>query len=306
MHLKAKVVAGVLSMLAAATLVACALVFAVNSSIDSVLNLFQQAQLLGLIAIAIAMVMVSVSIITRQLSNPITLLVAFIDSLSRGRGEETIPYLTNEDAIGDLARAIESMSRRFQQELSIIIEAGRSAKRELMASNYRLEETSKGLAQSRAGFEESSRRVGELEIIDRSTGLHNRRHFDHAYEYEMKRLQRSARALSIAVFELACWRDIKAALGQPAADSVLIKIADTIMATVRTTDFVARYGDSSVALLLPETQAKHAAKLTDNIYTLMESADWLLPSGSFEIVIAAGGGCYRCDNVRRGPLSLSA
>jgi methyl-accepting chemotaxis protein len=135
MHLKAKVVAGVLSMLAAATLVACALVFAVNSSIDSVLNLFQQAQLLGLIAIA----MVSVSIITRQLSNPITLLVAFIDSLSRGRGEETIPYLTNEDAIGDLARAIESMSRRFQQELSIIIEAGRSAKRELMASNYRLE-----------------------------------------------------------------------------------------------------------------------------------------------------------------------
>ncbi|MFT5574919.1 MAG: methyl-accepting chemotaxis protein [Bermanella sp.] len=137
MHLKAKVVAGVLSMLAAATLVACALVFAVNSSIDSVLNLFQQAQLLGLIAIAIAMV--SVSIITRQLSNPITLLVAFIDSLSRGRGEETIPYLTNEDAIGDLARAIESMSRRFQQELSIIIEAGRSAKRELMASNYRLE-----------------------------------------------------------------------------------------------------------------------------------------------------------------------
>ncbi len=289
MHLKAKVVNGVLWSFLAALGSVAVLVFAANSSFDGVLNMLQQVQLVGLIAIAMLLfVLVGGSILARQLSHPISVLAAFVDSMSRGRTVEPIPYLDQKDAVGDLARAIDSLAKRSKEELSRSVESTQSVKRELMSSNYRLQEVNKHVAQYKEAIKDSEDMMAELETHDESTGLHNRRYFDSVFEYEAKRMQRTGRAFSVAVFEVMCWRDIKAGLGLPAADTVLKQMAETVMSAVRSTDFVARYSDSAVAVLLPETEAVHATRLVDNIYVLIEATTWQLPLKSFDVVIGAG------------------
>lgn len=289
MHIKAKVVSGMLWVVAIAILGICVLVFAVNSSFDGVLNVLQQAQLVALMAVAMLLfVLVSSNILARQLSQPLSVLTQYVNSMSRGRATAEPPFLNDKDAIGDLARAIESLSDRLQSELSATVDIGQLAKRELMAANYKLQAVGENLEQSKAKVAESELLIGDLEIVDKSTGMNNRVHFDRVFDYEVRRSQRSGRELSLAAFELSSWRDVKAGLGRPVADAALKQIADVVISMVRTTDFVARYNEKTIVLLLPETEAKHAAKLVENIYTIIGTVEWQVHLKTFNMAVGAG------------------
>lgn len=289
MNIRGQLVGGALWTVVAAIASICLLVFAVNESFDSVLDLFEQAQLVGFIIIALLLfVLVNGSIMARRLSRPIEELAQFVGTMNRGKLSGPVPYTASKGAVGELARAVEGLSERHTAELSASVESAQLSKRELMASNYRIQEVNRALEQAKLVNAESQELIQELEVIDEPTGLHNRRNFERVLDYELKRGQRSGRALSAVIFELANWRDIKAGLGQPTADAVLKQIADTMVSTVRSTDFAARYSDSALVLLLPETDGKNAAKLADSIHKLVATIDWAISPKDFVPLVGVG------------------
>lgn len=234
------------------------------------------------------LVLVSGSLLTRRLSSPLSELANTLSRISRGRVEESVPFTSRGDAIGDIARAVIRLAERQRLELSAAVENGQRAKRELMLANSRLDYVVSELEGSRSELECARDKLGALEIVDESTGLPNRRVFDVSLERELKRIQRNDAALSIALYQITGWASLVDRYGDAVANSVLAQIGNVIADTVRTTDLVARYDDDSLVLMLPETTGRSAGHVVEDIHKLVSVLEFPAPIRQHEVRVAVG------------------
>jgi diguanylate cyclase (GGDEF)-like protein len=98
----------------------------------------------------------------------------------------------------------------------------------------------------------------DMAIRDGLTRCYNHKHFRIRLSQEISRCQRYKRALSLAFLDVDHFREINEAHGHPTGDRVLSRLGSLILASVRSTDVVARYSGDEFGLLLVETTAKEA------------------------------------------------
>lgn len=103
--------------------------------------------------------------------------------------------------------------------------------------------------------------VNQQARTDALTGLPNRRALDERMRNELRRSQRYQRSFSIIMLDLDGFKEINDQYGHPQGDTVLKKVAQHMQATIRDTDYLARYGGDEFALLLPETDVETASKM---------------------------------------------
>lgn len=118
---------------------------------------------------------------------------------------------------------------------------------------------------------EASENLRKATSCDHLTGLANRRAFFEAAEIELARWQRSPRPLSLIVFDADHFKRVNDTHGHPAGDVVLRRLADTLMATFRDVDVVARIGGEEFAVLLPSTDLSGAMAVADRLRQAVES-----------------------------------
>jgi diguanylate cyclase (GGDEF)-like protein len=94
---------------------------------------------------------------------------------------------------------------------------------------------------------------GEVAILDRLTGVHNRDYFMKRFVQEIERANRYQLPLSVLMVDLDNFKLVNDMLGHPQGDAVLKLIARLIKRAVRAIDLVARYGGEEFILMLPET-----------------------------------------------------
>lgn len=104
-----------------------------------------------------------------------------------------------------------------------------------------------------------------LASTDGLTGLLNRRRFDEIALAEIDRAQRYGRPFSLLLVDLDHFKLVNDSFGHNAGDAVLRSAAQRVMASVRTTDVVARYGGEELAVLLPETDEVEALVVAERI-----------------------------------------
>jgi len=94
---------------------------------------------------------------------------------------------------------------------------------------------------------------GELAIIDRLTGTHNREYFLRRLAQELDRATRYQFPLSLLMIDIDNFKAVNDTLGHPQGDAVLRIIAKIVRNEVRAIDLVGRYGGEEFIVLLPET-----------------------------------------------------
>jgi diguanylate cyclase (GGDEF)-like protein len=96
---------------------------------------------------------------------------------------------------------------------------------------------------------------------DPLTGLYNRRLFEEYFEKELNRARRYDLSLALIVMDLHVFKMVNDRFGHPRGDQVLQLAASTLRHSMRTSDFAFRIGGDEFALLLPQSDAEHAATL---------------------------------------------
>lgn len=107
----------------------------------------------------------------------------------------------------------------------------------------------------------------ELAVRDGLTNLYNRRAFDTRLEDEFQRARRYRRPLSLVMMDIDHFKNYNDTHGHPQGDQLLRELAQLLINSVRSTDFVARYGGEELAVLLPETALNNAVEVANMLHT---------------------------------------
>ena len=96
-------------------------------------------------------------------------------------------------------------------------------------------------------------------------GINNRRSMEKKLYSEFTRATRYRHSLSLIMLDIDHFKRINDSLGHQVGDVVLKKLAVLIVATVRETDIVCRYGGEEVLIILPHTCIVDASNVAENL-----------------------------------------
>lgn len=112
--------------------------------------------------------------------------------------------------------------------------------------------------------------VEQLSYTDGMTDLHNFRYFELRLKEEVKRHLRTDSGLTLLILDVDNFKNYNDALGHPAGDRVLRKLASILKQTVRENDIVARYGGEEFAVILPAVDKEGGLILAERLRETVE------------------------------------
>jgi diguanylate cyclase (GGDEF)-like protein len=110
----------------------------------------------------------------------------------------------------------------------------------------------------------------EVAITDVLTTLHTRPVLDAALAKESYRAERFAHWLSLIMFDVDNLSDINRAYGYGVGDRVLERLGILLRSYFRQHDWVARYSEDTIAVLLPETSPEDALPLAERARLMVQ------------------------------------
>jgi diguanylate cyclase len=94
-------------------------------------------------------------------------------------------------------------------------------------------------------------KIGDMAHMDALTGVFNRRHLDTTLQQEFKRLSRGLRqGLVVCMVDVDHFKRVNDTYGHPAGDDVLVAIAQSLGQSIRSNDYLARFGGEEFVILL--------------------------------------------------------
>ena len=114
-------------------------------------------------------------------------------------------------------------------------------------------------------LEDLARNLDYRAGTDPLTGLFNRRKFDEKLAIEILRAQRYKTPLSLILYDIDYFKLINDTHGHQVGDKVLIDLSRLVAARIRQNDVLARWGGEEFVILVPESSAKMARELAENL-----------------------------------------
>ncbi len=187
-------------------------------------------------------------------SIPVIFLTAKIDGEDRVKGLESgaVDYITKPFFIKEVIARINIHLRLKEYE------------DELTRKNQELEEFSDLLLELNSKLEEMARKDDLMKVWNRrafNEQVKNIHSYSHRYKHPY----------SIIIADLDHFKNYNDLYGHQKGDMVLIMVAQAIVESCRSTDFVARYGGEEIVVLLPETAQEAALLTADRIVTAVKN-----------------------------------
>jgi len=102
-------------------------------------------------------------------------------------------------------------------------------------------------------------------LIDDLTRLYNVRYLYESLDAEIRRARRYGSAVSVVFIDLDGFKSVNDVYGHRAGSFTLTEVAQLLVASVRESDFVARYGGDEFVLMLPETASQAAMQMAERV-----------------------------------------
>jgi diguanylate cyclase (GGDEF)-like protein len=133
----------------------------------------------------------------------------------------------------------------------------------------------------------------ELSISDELTPLYNARFFHQMLERELKFVDRYRSVLSVVFLDLDRFKPVNDTYGHLRGSRVLREVGFLIRATVRETDYPARYGGDEFVVVLPQTDEASAQQIQERLQKAIEEHVFLQEEGiNVRLGISAGSATY--------------
>lgn len=133
------------------------------------------------------------------------------------------------------------------------------------------------------------RQLSELARFDELTGLPNRYQFNEKIAEAVQRLGRASQPMGLLFLDVDYFKQINDTHGHAAGDEVLREFARRLLASVRTTDTVARLAGDEFVIVLEVLADRAAMQLVADKILAALQPPMLLPHGELRISSSIGG-----------------
>lgn len=166
----------------------------------------------------------------------------------QGRRVVAVPLISNERVFGVLEAVRESeTSRAFSKSDVVLLDSLALPIAFALANSVRIAEAER------------------LSQTDDLTKLHNARYLRQYLTNEIKRARRYNSSVAAIFLDLDDFKRINDIHGHLVGSHVLMEMAAVILASVRDTDAVARYGGDEFVVILPETNMEQAERVASRL-----------------------------------------
>lgn len=218
---------------------------------------------------------------SHRISRPVLKLTLAAQKLSTGNFDIVVHQAKIRE-INILGNAFRQMAHK-QQELIAGLE------QRVIQRTAELEEKNR-LIQLQA------KKLEKMAMSDPLTTLSNRRKFLAIAEYEHEKFQSTHQPYSILFIDLDFFKKVNDKYGHKVGDIVLIESAKRIKKSVRSTDYVARWGGEEFVLFLPKTHLQDAIKVGEKIRTVIEAQPYNAMNYSLNITCTIGVSQSKLDD----------
>lgn len=135
----------------------------------------------------------------------------------------------------------------------------------ILVWNYQLVRLNRQIARANEELKVKSLELERISRTDTLTGLANRRHIESVLDAEIGRTRRYGRDLSIILIDLDNFKNVNDTYGHQSGDTVLVKFAEMLQATVRASDVAGRWGGEEFLVISPENNLAGVAALAELI-----------------------------------------
>jgi two-component system cell cycle response regulator len=131
----------------------------------------------------------------------------------------------------------------------------------------------------------------QLEILaktDELTGCLSRRFLMERLDNELERAARYNRLLGLVMFDIDDFKNLNDTHGHTTGDAALRSIGEVLQRSLRTADFVGRYGGDEFLLVLPETSVHGTFQLAERIRNGVSLREFELRGGLLKLSVSGG------------------
>lgn len=149
--------------------------------------------------------------------------------------------------------------------------------------------------------------LAELATRDSLTGLLNRRELSRLLDEELERAKRYQRPMAILWIDFDHFKDVNDTYGHAAGDSVLKSVSKLFLDSVRSVDWVGRFGGEEFVIVLPEMDVNEARETAERLRTRVSSVPQPLGDGSaVRLTISVGVAVYPNHGLTSAQLRAAA
>lgn len=127
-----------------------------------------------------------------------------------------------------------------------------------------------------------------LSLLDPLTQIPNRLAWEQRFAEESERWKRFHQPTCVAAWDIDQFKAINDNYGHRAGDKVLGVVAESLLKSVRNTDFVARYGGEEFVMLLPGTGLEDATRLANQMRESIAQIGFHFRGNPVSVTISCG------------------
>lgn len=139
----------------------------------------------------------------------------------------------------------------------------------------------------------SRKRLETDSLLDPLTRSYNRRALERRLERDTARARGHGTDLSVVMFDIDHFKRVNDRYGHAAGDAVLGALAQSVMASIRSSDYLARYGGEEFVLVLPATRFSKAIEAAERLRQGVQDMRTRVGDATIEVTASFGVAFFR-------------